>query len=160
MIFLHIMTRLYLQVHMKSLKDFKCGWINHSVDINKGKNFHFFCGITIKASPPIYRSHQPGLRKISATVIIFFTLGLKYTFFFKFASLQSTRSHYREWGPQWEYPIKKTSLGPLGPPKSGPMEHFGTWVQEGQQEIRKKRKKYVSKIYPPEDMHICHEYLK
>ena len=39
--FLHIMTRLYLQVQMKSIKDFKCGSIIHNVDIKKGKNFHF-----------------------------------------------------------------------------------------------------------------------
>lgn len=148
MIFLHIMTRLYLQVHMKSLKDFKCGWINHSVDINKGKNFHFFCGITIKASPPIYRSHQPGLRKISATVIIFFTLGLKYTFFFKFASLQSTRSHYREWGPQWEYPIKKTLLGPLGPHKVRSNGTFWYLGVGGPTRNKKEKKKICLKNLP------------
>ena len=39
---------------MKSLKDFKCGWIIHNVDIKKGKNSQIFGEITIKASPPIY----------------------------------------------------------------------------------------------------------
>ena len=38
---------------MKSLQDFKCGWIMNNVDLNKGKNSHFFVEITIKASPPI-----------------------------------------------------------------------------------------------------------
>ena len=49
-----IMTCFYLQVQMKSLKDFKCGWIINNVDINKCKNSQFFDEITIKASPPIY----------------------------------------------------------------------------------------------------------
>ena len=53
-IFLHIMTRFYLKVQMKSLKDFKCVWIIPNVDIKKGTNSHFFGEITIKASPPIY----------------------------------------------------------------------------------------------------------
>ena len=48
------MTRFYLKVQMKSLKNFKCGWIVNNVDINKGKNSHFFGETTIKASPPIY----------------------------------------------------------------------------------------------------------
>ena len=52
--FLHIMTRLYLEVQMKSLKDFKCGWIIHNVDIKRGKHSQLFGEITIKASPPIY----------------------------------------------------------------------------------------------------------
>ena len=39
---------------MKSLKDFKCGWIIPKVDKKKGKNSQFFGEITIKASPPIY----------------------------------------------------------------------------------------------------------
>ena len=39
---------------MKSLKDFKCGWIIPNVDIRNGKNFQFFGEITIKASPPIW----------------------------------------------------------------------------------------------------------
>ena len=38
---------------MKSLKDFKCGYIINNVDINKGKNSQFFDEITIKAIPPI-----------------------------------------------------------------------------------------------------------
>ena len=39
---------------MKSLREFKCGWIIHNVDIKKGKNSHLFGEIPIKASPPIY----------------------------------------------------------------------------------------------------------
>ena len=39
---------------MKSLKDFKCGWIIPNLDIKKGENSHFFGEITTKASPPIY----------------------------------------------------------------------------------------------------------
>ena len=52
--FLNIMTRLYLKLQMKSLKDFKCGSIIRNVDIERGKNSQFFGQITIKASPPIY----------------------------------------------------------------------------------------------------------
>ena len=52
-ILLHIITRLYLyQVQMKSLKDFKWGWIIHNLDIKKGKNFPLFGEKTIRASPP------------------------------------------------------------------------------------------------------------
>ena len=53
---LQIMTRFYLKVQMKSLKDFKCGWIVNNVEIIKGKNSQFFGEITIKASPPIYKN--------------------------------------------------------------------------------------------------------
>ena len=52
-IFLHIMICFYLKVQMKSLKDFKCGWIIPFVDIKKGENSQFFGEITIKASPAI-----------------------------------------------------------------------------------------------------------
>ena len=52
--FLHIMTHFYPWVQMKSIKDFKCGWIIPVVDIKKGKNSQFFDEITIKVSPPIY----------------------------------------------------------------------------------------------------------
>ena len=38
---------------MKALKDFKCSWIIHSVDLEKGKHSQFVGEITIKASPPI-----------------------------------------------------------------------------------------------------------
>ena len=55
-IFLHIMTRFYLKVQMKSVEDFKCGWIILNVDIKKGENSQLFGEITIKVSPPIYIS--------------------------------------------------------------------------------------------------------
>ena len=52
--FFHIMTHLYLQVQMKSLEDFKWGWIIQNVYIKRGKNSKKFGDITIEASPPIY----------------------------------------------------------------------------------------------------------
>ena len=52
-LFLHIMTRLYLMVQIKALKDFTCGWIIKSVDKKKNKKSQIFGDITIKASPPI-----------------------------------------------------------------------------------------------------------
>ena len=52
-IFLHIMTHFYLYVQMKSLNNFKCGWIIPNMDIKKGKHSQFFGETTIKASPPI-----------------------------------------------------------------------------------------------------------
>ena len=53
-IFFNIMTRFYLKIQKKSLKDFKCGRIIPNVDIKKGNNSQFFGEITIKANPPIY----------------------------------------------------------------------------------------------------------
>ena len=53
-IFVHIMTRFYINVQIKSLKDFKCGWKNLNVDIKKDKKSQLFDEIKIKASPPIY----------------------------------------------------------------------------------------------------------
>ena len=38
---------------MKSLKNFKFGWIIHNVDLKKGTNSQFSGQINIKASPPI-----------------------------------------------------------------------------------------------------------
>ena len=55
-IFWHNMTRFYLKIQMKSLKDFKCGWIITNVDIKRGENSQIFDEITIKASPPIWTS--------------------------------------------------------------------------------------------------------
>ena len=48
---------------MNSLKDFKCGWKIHNVDIKKGKNSQFLGEITIKASPPIYWLQNKLLQK-------------------------------------------------------------------------------------------------
>ena len=53
---------------MKSLKDFKCGWIILNMDKKKGKNSHFFGQITIKASPPISVFEQ----KISYYYLFYF----------------------------------------------------------------------------------------
>ena len=43
---------------MKSLNDFKCGRIIHTVDIKKEKNSQFVDEITIKASPPMFEMIQ------------------------------------------------------------------------------------------------------
>ena len=54
---------------MKSIKYSKCGWIIHSVDIRKGKNFHFFwwnhnCksyGFSCHSSKPSEEARKPQL---------------------------------------------------------------------------------------------------
>ena len=70
------MTCFYLYVQMKSLKDFKCSWINPNVDIKKGENPNFLVVTTQWYTHLRSGKRKPLFNEIFYLLLLVTTLGM------------------------------------------------------------------------------------